>query len=47
MKMCVKHFHALIPQLDLIATQWGVDVEDTLSHDKLGLPRSKREKQRR
>jgi hypothetical protein len=47
MKMCVKHYHALIPQLDLIETQWRVDIEDTLSHDKLGLPRSKREKQRR
>jgi hypothetical protein len=34
MKMCVKHYHALIPQLDLIKTQ-------------LGLPRSKREKQKR
>jgi hypothetical protein len=46
MKMCVKHYHALIPQLDLVATQWGVNIEDTLSHDKFGLPRSKREKQR-
>jgi hypothetical protein len=45
MKMCVKHYHALIPQLDIIATQWGVNIEDTLSYDKLGLPRSKREKQ--
>jgi hypothetical protein len=45
--VCVKHNHACIPQLDLIATQWGVDIEDTLSHNKLGSPRSKREKQRR
>jgi hypothetical protein len=47
MKMCVKHYHALIPQLDLIATQWGVNIEDTLSHDELGSRRLKREKQRR
>jgi hypothetical protein len=47
MKMCVKHYYALIPQFDLIETQWGVDIEDTLSHDKLGLPRLKREKRRR
>jgi hypothetical protein len=38
MKMCIKHYHALMPQLDLIATQWGVDIEDTLSHDDLGTP---------
>jgi hypothetical protein len=32
MKMCIKQYHALIPQLDLIATQWGVsiNIEDTL-----------------
>jgi hypothetical protein len=47
MKMCVKHYHTLIPQLDLIATQWGVDIEDTLSHNKLGSPRLERERQRR
>jgi hypothetical protein len=47
MKMCVKHYHALIPQLDLIATQWGVNIEDTLSHNDLGLPRSERKSQRR
>jgi hypothetical protein len=29
MKMCIKHYHALIPQLDLIATQWGVNIEAT------------------
>jgi hypothetical protein len=33
MKMCFKHYHALIPQLDLIATQWGVDIEDTLFYN--------------
>jgi hypothetical protein len=47
MKMCVKHYHALIPQLDLIATRLGVNIEDTLSHNNLGLPRSKRKSQRR
>jgi hypothetical protein len=47
MKMCVKHYHALIPQLDLIATQWGVDIDDTLSHDNLGLPRLERKSQRK
>jgi hypothetical protein len=26
MKMCIKHYNALIQQLDLIATQWGIDV---------------------
>jgi hypothetical protein len=26
MKMCVKHYHALIPQLDLVATQWVVNI---------------------
>jgi hypothetical protein len=23
MKVCVRHYHSLLPQLDLIATQWG------------------------
>jgi hypothetical protein len=36
MKMCIRQYHALIPQLDLIATQWGVSIEDTLSHNKFG-----------
>jgi hypothetical protein len=26
MTMCVRQYHALIPQLDLIATRWGIDV---------------------
>jgi hypothetical protein len=30
MKMCVKHYHALIPQLDIIETQLGVKIEDAL-----------------
>jgi hypothetical protein len=45
--MCVKHYHALIPQLDLISTQWGVNIKDTLSHNDLGLPRSERKSKRR
>jgi hypothetical protein len=47
MKMCIKHYHALIPQLDLIATQWGVNIEDTVSQDNLGLLRLEGERQRR
>jgi hypothetical protein len=38
MTMCVKHYHTLIPQLDLIGTQWGVDIEDTLFYDDLISP---------
>jgi hypothetical protein len=47
MKMCVKHYHSLIPQIDLIATQWGVTLEDTLSQDDLGLLRTEGSRQRR
>jgi hypothetical protein len=47
MKMCVKHYHALIPQLDLVKSQGGVKIDHAMSHDELGLPRSKREKQKR
>jgi hypothetical protein len=47
MKMCVKHYLAQIPQLDLSKSQGGVKIEDALSHDGLGLPRSKREKQKK
>jgi hypothetical protein len=36
MKMCIKQYHALIPQLDLIATQWGISIEYTLSHNNFG-----------
>jgi hypothetical protein len=39
MKMCIKKYHALILQLDLIAIQWGVSIEDTLSHNDFGLPK--------
>jgi hypothetical protein len=47
MKTCIKSYHALIPQLDLIATQWGVNIADTLSQDNLGLLRSEGERQKR
>jgi hypothetical protein len=40
MKMCIKQYHALIPQLDCIATQWGVSIEDTLSHNDFRSPKS-------
>jgi hypothetical protein len=46
-KMCIKQYHALIPQLDLIATQWGVSIEDTLSHNDFGLPKSGKKPRRR
>jgi hypothetical protein len=47
MKMCVKHYHALIPQLDLVESRGGVKSDHALSHEKLGSPRSKREKKKR
>jgi hypothetical protein len=47
MKTCIKHYHALIPQLDLIATQWGVNIEDTPSQDDLGSLRSEGKRQKR
>jgi hypothetical protein len=45
MKIFVKHYHALIPQIDLIATQWGVTLEDTLSQDDLGSLRTEGSRQ--
>jgi hypothetical protein len=47
MKTCIKHYHALIPQIDLIAPQWGVEIEDALSQDDLGLLRSEDQRQKR
>jgi hypothetical protein len=38
---------SIITQLDLIATRWGVYIEDTLSHNNLGSPRSERKSQRK
>jgi hypothetical protein len=34
MKMCIRQYHALIPQLDLIATQWGISIEAVNSVSK-------------
>jgi hypothetical protein len=36
MKMCIKQYHAIILQLDLIATQWGVEIGDTLLCNDFG-----------
>jgi hypothetical protein len=47
MKMCVKHYHALIPQLDLVESRGGVKIDHALSYDELGWPRLKREKPKR
>jgi hypothetical protein len=47
MKTCRRHYHTLIPQLDFIATQWGVNIEDTLSQDNLGSLRLEGERQKR
>jgi hypothetical protein len=47
MKTCINHYHALIPQIDLIATEWGVEIEDSLSQDDLGSLRSEDQKQKR
>jgi hypothetical protein len=47
MKTCIKNYHTLLPQLDLIATQWGVEVEDTVSQDDVGSLRSETVRQKR
>jgi hypothetical protein len=47
MKRCVKHYHAIIPQLDLVKSRRGVEIDHALSHDELGSPRSRGEKQTR
>jgi hypothetical protein len=47
MKMCIRQYQALIPQLDLIATQWGVSIEDILSQIDFGLPKSERKGRKR
>ena len=47
MKTCMKHYHALLPQLDLIATQWGINIDDTLAQDNQGSLRSEAARQRR
>jgi hypothetical protein len=40
MRTCIKNYHTLLPQLDLIATRYGVEVEDTLSQNDVGSLRS-------
>jgi hypothetical protein len=47
MKVCVRHYHALLPQLDLLAAQWGVDDNDDLGRDDLGSLRSEGVRTRR
>jgi hypothetical protein len=47
MKMCIKQYHNLIPKLDLIATQWRVSIEDVLSQNNFGSPKSERKGRRR
>jgi hypothetical protein len=47
MKACVRHYHALLPQLDLLAAQWGVDDDDDLGRDDLGSLRSEGVRTRR
>jgi hypothetical protein len=42
MKRCIRQYHALIPQLDLVANQWGVSIEDIRSQNNFGLPKSER-----
>jgi hypothetical protein len=46
MKTCLKHYHAVLPQLDLIATQWGINIDDTLAQDDEGSLRSEAARQR-
>jgi hypothetical protein len=47
MKVCVIHYHALLPQLDLLAAQWVVDDDDELGLDDLGSLRSEGVRTRR
>jgi hypothetical protein len=47
MKRCIRQYHALIPQLDLIANQWGVSIEDIWSQNDFGLPKSERKCRKR
>jgi hypothetical protein len=47
MKMCMKHYNALLPQLYIIDTQWGISIDDTLAQDDEGSLRSEAARQRR
>jgi hypothetical protein len=42
----MKHYHALLQQLDLIATQWGINIDDTLAQDDEGSLRLEAARQR-
>jgi hypothetical protein len=42
MKRCIWQYHALIPQLDCIANQWGVSIEDIQSQNDFGSPKSRK-----
>jgi hypothetical protein len=46
MKTCMKHYHAVLPQLHLIASQWGINIDDTLAQDDEGSLRSEAARQR-
>jgi hypothetical protein len=39
-KRCIRQYSALIPQLDCIANQWGVSIEDIQSQNDFRLPKS-------
>jgi hypothetical protein len=47
MKTCMKHYHALLPQLDIKATKWGINIDDTLAQDDEGSLRLEAARQRR
>jgi hypothetical protein len=42
MKRCIRQCHTLIPQLDLVATQWGISIEAVLSQKDFGSPKLER-----
>jgi hypothetical protein len=46
MKTCLKHYQAFLPQLDLITTQWGVELEEASSQFNLGSLRSEGARQK-
>jgi hypothetical protein len=41
MKRCIMQYNALIPQLDLIKTQWGISIEAVPSQEYFGSPKLK------
>jgi hypothetical protein len=44
MKMCVKHYHSIIPQLDLVKSWGGVKIDHALSHSNAGVAEVKKGK---